>query len=96
MSVAYGLVSNDHFFLFPLLSIIIQNSITNTGIRLIFYGIEAASPSIAAIIILMINKNGKEFCRKMFHKNYLGIAVFLPIYCLFDSGFGKTDFLFVV
>ena len=66
-------------FLLPLISIIIQSIINNASIKFIFYGIEAASPSIAAITILSMNKRCKEFFMKMFHSRHLVIAMALPV-----------------
>ncbi|MDE6252126.1 MAG: CPBP family intramembrane metalloprotease [Lachnospiraceae bacterium] len=66
-------------FLLPLISIILQSIITDTLIKFVLYGIEAASPSIAATIIIMINKRCKDFFKNMFHLRHLVMAIFLPV-----------------
>lgn len=66
-------------FLLPLLSISIQSTIDNSSIHFILYGIEAASPTIAVIAVLTINRNINHFFQEMFHKKHLAMALLLPI-----------------
>lgn len=88
-------------FLLPLISVMIQSMASGALVRFAFYGVQAASPSIAAVIVLVINKRCKKTFGKMFHSRHLVMAVFLPIiiscstmflakliYCLLS----KTDF----
>lgn len=88
-------------FILPLISIISQSIIADPLIKFILYGIEAASPSIAAAVIIMINKKYKEFFMNMFHSEHLVMAIFLPIIISFSTMFlpklifcfsFKTDF----
>lgn len=66
-------------FLLPLLSISIQSIIDNSSIHFILYGIEAASPTIAVIAVLTVNRNVNKFFQEMFHTKRLAMALFLPI-----------------
>lgn len=66
-------------FLLPFISIAMQSAITNSSIIFILYGIEAASPTIAAITILSMNRRIKEFFMKMFHSKHLAMAMVLPV-----------------
>lgn len=65
-------------FLLPLVSILFQVKINNSFIKFILYGIEAASPSIAAMVILCMNNNIKNFFTENFNKKYLALAFLLP------------------
>lgn len=65
-------------FLLPLLSIALQSVIDNAAIKFILYGIEAASPSIAAIVILCLSKQIKAFFAGRFPKQHLLTAFLLP------------------
>lgn len=65
-------------FLIPLICIVAQTIISNNFIRFIFYGIQAASPTISAIITLYFQKD-KTSLIKMFSKKHLKMAIFLPI-----------------
>lgn len=50
----------------------------NALLRFVFFGIEAASPSIAAAAMLMRGGRYRDFGREMFHKKHLRMAIFLP------------------
>lgn len=90
-------------FLLPFLFVVIQSIITNNLIKFVFYGIEAASPSIAAVILLGINREWKEFFEKMFHTKHLAMAAVFPVILacftmflakLLFCFFFRTNFLF--
>lgn len=66
-------------FLLPLLSISIQSMIDHNSIHFILYGIEAASPSIAVMAVLIVNRNVNAFFQEMFHTKHLAMALLLPI-----------------
>lgn len=70
-------------FLLPLVSITMQSIIENTVIDFILYGMEAASPSIAAIIVLYLNKSIRSYFVENFSYITLRLAVFLPIFITF-------------
>lgn len=65
-------------FLLPLISIALQKMATNSAIQFILYGIQAASPSIAAIVVLVINGRCKEFFVKVFHTRHLAMSLMIP------------------
>ncbi len=68
----------------PLISVVVQSMSTNALLNFVLYGIEAASPTIAAIIVLSISRTYKDFWVKYFHSKHLLMAVFIPaiIVCL--------------
>lgn len=66
-------------FLLPLLSLALQAVTPVPFIRFLLYGVEAASPSIAAAILLVKSGTFKRFCREMFHREKLALAVLFPI-----------------
>lgn len=66
-------------FLLPLLIVVIQSKITNNIIGFGLYGIQAAAPTISAIIVFAVNKELKESFSRLFHKEHLIIAILLPI-----------------
>lgn len=66
-------------FLLPLASLALQMAIPVPFVRFILYGIEAASPSIAAIVLQCRRGTLLRFCRKMFHREHLFEAIVLPV-----------------
>ena len=67
-------------FLLPVLSLALQSVTPDSSIRFILYGIEAASPSIAAVIVMLKNGTIKRFFREMFHREHLAKAIVLPVF----------------
>lgn len=65
-------------FLLPCVAVVAQTLITNGFIDFVLYGIQAASPTISAIIVLCLNKKAKTYFSQMFHKEYLIISIILP------------------
>lgn len=66
-------------FLLPLLSLALQAVTPVPFIRFLLYGVEAASPSIAAAVLLLKCGTFWQFCRKMFRRDKLTLAILLPI-----------------
>ena len=66
-------------FLLPLVAVVAQTMIANDFICFVLYGIQAAAPTISAIAVLSLNKNGKIYLIQMFRKEHLGTAIILPI-----------------
>ncbi len=95
----YGYVSLFLFiaFMLPLISVALQSISTNALLNFVFYGIEAASPTIAAIIVLSISRTCKDFGVRYFHSKHLLMAVVLPaiVVCL-TMFMAKLIFCFVV
>lgn len=69
-------------FLLPLISLLLQAIINNYSIKFVLYGIEAASPTIAVIVILCVNNNIKNFFMENFNTKYLARALILPIFII--------------
>lgn len=83
-------------FVLPLISISMQKITNNNAITFVLYGIEAASPSIAAVIVLVISKSFNIFVKTNFHRRYLFKAVFLPVGIVcFTMFLAKWMFTFV-
>lgn len=66
-------------FLIPLAAIVAQTMIPNDFICFVFYGIQAAAPTISVIIVLCLNKKVKPYFTEMFRREHLKMAVFLPL-----------------
>lgn len=66
-------------FLLPFVSIVLQGMISNEGICFVLYGIQAAAPTISAIIVLCLDKKMKKYFIEMFCREHLRIAVILPL-----------------
>ncbi|MDE7261153.1 MAG: CPBP family intramembrane metalloprotease [Oscillospiraceae bacterium] len=64
-------------FLLPILSLVLQAAAPS--VRFVLYGIEAASPSIAAVAAMLKDRTIKRFFREMFHREHLAMAVMLPV-----------------
>ncbi|MDE6969560.1 MAG: hypothetical protein K2P69_07330, partial [Eubacterium sp.] len=65
-------------FLLPLVSVAAQTMIPSASIRLILFGIQAAAPTISAVLLLCFRKELKTRLAPMFHWNRLHMAVILP------------------
>lgn len=66
-------------FLLPLVSIVAQTMISDNLVCFVLYGIQAAVPTVSAIIVLCLNRKEKAFFVQMFRKDHLLTAIFLPI-----------------
>lgn len=65
-------------FLLPLMIVATQSRDLNNAIGFVLYGIQAAAPSIAAIVVFAANKDLRASFSRLFHKDYLTRAIFLP------------------
>lgn len=65
-------------FSLPFAAIVAQTIISNACICFVLYGIQAAAPTISAIVVLCWNKKAKISLSQMFSKEHLRMAVFLP------------------
>lgn len=84
-------------FMLPLISVVVQSMSTNASINFVLYGIEAASPTIAAIIVLSLSRTCKDFWVKYCHLKHLFMAVVLPVIIVCLTMFlAKLIFCFVV
>ena len=83
-------------FLLPLIAVWVQAISTNALLKFVFYGIQAASPTIAALIVLRISGTCKEFGVKYFHFKHLLKASVLPVLiACFTMFMAKLIFCFV-
>ncbi len=72
------------FFLFltfslPLLCIFLQLKVQSSAVCFILYGIQAASPTISALIVFLISGKGIETLKKIFKKKHLLSAILYPL-----------------
>lgn len=65
-------------FLLPFAAVVAQAIISNDSICFFLYGIQAAAPTIAAMIVLCLNKKVKTYLTQMFCKEHLRMAIILP------------------
>lgn len=65
-------------FLLPLMIVATQSRELNNAIGFVLYGIQAAAPSIAAIVVFAANKELRVSFSRLFNKDYLTRAIFLP------------------
>lgn len=65
-------------FLLPFVAVVLQAIVSNGFICFVLYGIQAAAPTISAIIVLCLGKKVKTYFAEMFCKEHLRMAVILP------------------
>lgn len=74
-------------FLLPIISVFLQIITKGNTIKFILYGIEAASPSIAAIIIIAKNKNLSSFFNENFKTKMITASLLFPVIIAFMTMF---------
>lgn len=66
-------------FLIPIIAVWLQMIVGNPIVKFVFYGIEAAAPSLAAITMMVKDREIKIFLQENLKKKTVIKAVFLPI-----------------
>ena len=66
-------------FFLPLMMVAIQAKISDNAIGFVFYGIQAAAPSISAIVVFAVNRELRISFSRLFRKDHLVMAILLPI-----------------
>ena len=66
-------------FFLPLMMVAIQAKISDNAVNFIFYGIQAASPSISAIVVFAMNRELRISFSRLFRKDNLVMAILLPM-----------------
>lgn len=66
-------------FLLPFICVFAQKIIGNNSVSFVLFGIQAAAPTLSAIVTLLFNKKGNKFLKTMFGKEYLQRAILLPL-----------------
>ena len=69
-------------FLMPFFFVLFQRTSVHPVLQLLFYGLEAASPSIAALLVLAKNRQLLSFFKKNFTGGKSGTALLFP--CVFS------------
>lgn len=65
-------------FTLPLVCLFFETKLNDTAVCFVLYGIQAASPTIAAAVVLCKNKQAKAFAACSFCQGQLKTAVLLP------------------
>ena len=66
-------------FILPLIMVFTRREVSNAGIDLVMYGIQAASPSIAAIAVFLLNRELRSAFSRLFRADHLMTAIALPV-----------------
>ena len=66
-------------FFLPLMMVAIQAKISDNAVNFIFYGIQAAAPSISAIVVFAMNRELRISFSRLFRKDHLVMAILLPM-----------------
>lgn len=72
-------------FLLPLISVFLQRSTPSLVIQFILYGIEAAAPSVAALLVAVKERNFRTFFRENLSKKKIATALILPVTIAFST-----------
>ncbi|MDE7133458.1 MAG: hypothetical protein K2O65_16985, partial [Lachnospiraceae bacterium] len=72
-------------FLLPLISVFLQKSTPSLVIQFILYGIEAAAPSVAALLVAVKGRNLRAFFRENFCEKKMVTALMLPVIVAFST-----------
>lgn len=65
-------------FLLPFAAVVFQGMISNAPVRLILSGVQAASPTVSALVALCLDRNGKERLAQILRGEHLPLAILLP------------------
>lgn len=65
-------------FFIPFLCLWLQTIVTNSTINFLLFGVEAASPTITALLLLAKNHELRAFFKKKFSRKHLLMALILP------------------
>ena len=66
-------------FFLPLMMVAIQTKISDNALNFIFYGIQAAAPSVSAIVVFAVNRELRISFSRLFRKDHLVMAILLPM-----------------
>ena len=72
-------------FLLPLISGFLQRSTPSLAIQFILYGIEAAAPSVAVLLVAAKERNLRTFFRENFSNKKIASALILPVTVAFST-----------
>ena len=66
-------------FFLPLMMVAIQTKISDNALNFIFYGIQAAAPSVSALVVFAVNRELRLSFSRLFRKDHLVLAILLPM-----------------
>lgn len=66
-------------FLLPLAVLFLQSRITNDNVNLLLFGVQAASPSIAAFAVLLLSKEVRSHFKVIFQRGHIIAAIVVPV-----------------
>lgn len=65
-------------FFLPFAAVVFQGMISNPPVRLILSGVQAASPTVSALVVLCLNRNVKGRLSRLLRREHLPLAILLP------------------
>ena len=77
-------------FLLPLAALFLQRRITNDNVNLLLFGVQAASPSIAAFAVLLLSKEVRSHFKVICQKGHITSVNQYIVY------FGEKHFLWEI
>lgn len=66
-------------FLLPMAALFLQSRITNDNVNLLLFGVQAASPSIAAFAVLLLSKEVRSHFKVIYQKGHLTAVIVVPV-----------------
>ncbi|MCR5249492.1 MAG: CPBP family intramembrane metalloprotease [Lachnospiraceae bacterium] len=66
-------------FLLPWAALCLQSRITNDNVNLLLFGVQAASPSIAAFAVLLLSKEVRSHFKLIFQKAQIIAVIVIPV-----------------
>lgn len=66
-------------FLLPMAALFLQSRITNDTVNLLLFGVQAASPSIAAFAVLLLSKEVRPHFKVIFQKAHITAVIVVPV-----------------
>lgn len=66
-------------FLLPMAALFLQSRITNDNVNLLLFGVQAASPSIAASAVLLLSKEVWPHFKAIYQKGHITAVIVIPV-----------------
>ena len=66
-------------FLLPMVALFLQSRITNDNVNLLLFGVQAASPSIAAFAVLLLSKEVRPHFKAIYQKGHITAVIVIPV-----------------
>ena len=66
-------------FLLPMAALFLQSRIMNDNVNLLLFGVQAASPSIAAFAVLLLSKEVRSHFKVIYQKGHITAVIVVPV-----------------